>query len=279
MTCDVHELAEGPGVEETLLALGVRVLCRGNAATRQQEVPQDVLDGLDGDVPMALRPTGMPAAEVHRGQLGVVVEHLLEVGDLPMAVDGVAGEPATDVVTEAAGRHLVEREIEHLPRLGPPRRFGGVQEELEDGCLGELGGAAEAAMGVVEGALHRRERSPEVLLRDPRGALRCRSPDRQGESFRLLEQVVPTGLPRLVDRSAHLGERGHAVAWRRGEVRTGEEGPPVGSEPDRHRPAAPSGHRLHGVHVDAIDVGPFLAVDLHVHKPLVHQRGGGVVLE
>ena len=45
----------------------------------------------------------------------------------------------------------------------------------------------------------------------------------------------------------------------------------VGREEDRHRPAAVPGHRLDGGHVDLVEVGPLLAVDLDVDEVLVHQ--------
>src|SRR5438132_566247 len=34
-----------------------------------------------------------------------------------------------------------------------------------------------------------------------------------------------------------------------------------------------------GVHVDRVQIGPLLPVDLHVHEALVHQLGGRLVLE
>jgi len=37
--------------------------------------------------------------------------------------------------------------------------------------------------------------------------------------------------------------------------------------------------RLHGLHVDLIDVRALLAVDLHVHEMLVHHRGDLGILE
>ena len=47
----------------------------------------------------------------------------------------------------------------------------------------------------------------------------------------------------------------------------------------RHRPAAVSGERLNRLHVNRVEVGAFLAVDLDVDEQLVHHRGGGLVLE
>ena len=64
-----------------------------------------------------------------------------------------------------------------------------------------------------------------------------------------------------------------------GEVGAGEERLLVGREEDGHGPAALAGERLHGGHVDAIDVGSLLAVDLDVDEVLVHEAGDLVRLE
>jgi hypothetical protein len=40
-----------------------------------------------------------------------------------------------------------------------------------------------------------------------------------------------------------------------------------------------SGERLNRLHVNRVEVGAFLAVDLDVDEQLVHHRGGGLVLE
>jgi hypothetical protein len=65
---------------------------------------------------------------------------------------------------------------------------------------------------------------------------------------------------------------------RRGKY-AAEERSPLGVEEHGHRPTAAAGHGLHGLHVDGVDVGPLLAVDLHVHEALVHDRRHRVVLE
>ncbi len=64
-----------------------------------------------------------------------------------------------------------------------------------------------------------------------------------------------------------------------GKVRSSEKGTPVGHQEHRHRPAAVSGHRLHGLHVDAIEVGALFAIDFDVDEVVVHEAGGLVVLE
>ena len=63
------------------------------------------------------------------------------------------------------------------------------------------------------------------------------------------------------------------------EVRAAPERAPVVVEGDGHRPAAAPGQRLHGVHVDGVDVGSLLAVDLDAHERRVHRRRHVVVLE
>ena len=61
-------------------------------------------------------------------------------------------------------------------------------------------------------------------------------------------------------------EAGHAVPILGREVRAAEERLEVGGEEDAHRPAARAGHRLHGGHVDVVEVGALLAVDLDRHE-------------
>jgi hypothetical protein len=56
------------------------------------------------------------AVQVGPGEERVVVEHLLEVGDEPDVVDRITREPAADVVEDAAGRHRVERHLDHVRR-------------------------------------------------------------------------------------------------------------------------------------------------------------------
>ena len=72
---------------------------------------------------------------------------------------------------------------------------------------------------------------------------------------------------------------GRAVRLRGREVGAAEERAAVGREEHGHRPAALAGHGLDGLHVDGVDVGPLLAVDLDVDEQLVHHRGGVLVLE
>ena len=100
-----------------------------------------------------------------------------------------------------------------------------------------------------------------------------------GHLARRGDDLVAPLLPGVVDALQDAREAGHPARVGRGKVRPAVEGLEVGGEEDRHRPAAVPGHRLHGRHVDLVEVGPLLAVDLDVDEVLVHQGGDGRVLE
>ena len=86
----------------------------------------------------------------------------------------------------------------------------------------------------------------------------------------LLDLLAPLR-PRLDDRLQQLSSSraGRGAADRR-EVGAGVERHLLGRRERVQRPAAVAGHRLHRVHVDRVDVGPLLAVDLDADEVLVH---------
>ncbi len=81
------------------------------------------------------------------------------------------------------------------------------------------------------------------------------------------------------DRSQHLLEAGQPVPRLGRVVRPPEERLTLGREEHGHRPAAVPRERDDSVHVERVDVGPLLAVDLDADEALVHQRGRLLVLE
>ena len=223
-----------------------------------------------------------PAVEVQADQQRVVVEHLLEVRHQPHAVDGVAGEAAAEVVVDAAGGHGVERDGERA--AGPARSpaAGGDGQRLLRHRLRELRRAAEAAPLRIGGAARaggtRRRRRRRWGGRR-RGTTSAERPSAPVSWSACCEEVVALGVPELVDPLAQLDEADHPAAALLREVRAGEERATVGRAHHRHRPAALAGHGLGGLHVDVVDVGSLLAVDLHVHEVPVHDRGDVGVLE
>ena len=91
-----------------------------------------------------------------------------------------------------------------------------------------------------------------------------------------LAALLPVGVR---DRRQHPGEAGNAVTVLRGVVGAAVEGLAVRRQEDRHGPSAATGHRLHRAHVDRVDVGPLLSVDLDADELEVHQLGDARVLE
>ena len=99
--------------------------------------------------------------------------------------------------------------------------------------------------------------------------------DRAGLPADLLALLVP----RRADRGQHVAPARHALARLGRKVGAAPERHAVGGEEGVERPAAGAGHRLRRVHVDGVDVGVLLAVDLDADEALVHQLRGRLVLE
>src|SRR5262249_2619343 len=81
------------------------------------------------------------------------------------------------------------------------------------------------------------------------------------------------------DLPEQIGEPGTPPPRRRREVGAAVERLEVVRDKHRHRPAARAGRRLDERHVDAIDVGTLLAIDLDRHELAVEDLGDAGVLE
>jgi len=95
----------------------------------------------------------------------------------------------------------------------------------------------------------------------------------------LLTYLLALLLPRVGHPEQDHAPARHAVARLGRKVGAGVEGDLLGGDEGVERPAALSGHRLDGVHVDGVDVGALLAVDLDAHEVLVHQGRDLGILE
>ena len=158
----------------------------------------------------------------------------------------------------------------------------GPQQQVEAHRAGELRRGSEPAPTVVvprrRAGRPRRStaaRSGRARPRPASGSLRRASTscaDCAARSSRRLRQASSTAR----QSCTNPGTPGHRL---RGEVGAAEERLAVGGHEDRHRPAARARHRLGGLHVDRVDVGSLLPVDLHVDEQLVHHGRRGRVLE
>ena len=274
------DLGRRPRVEQALVTVPVLVgrvgvLRRVEPAIGMAQVAQDVLDRLLDDLAIAVDAEHGVRLAVDADQRRLVVQHLLEVGHQPLAVDRVAGEPAADVVVDAARRHRVERRGDDPAGVLRSARHVGAQHELEVEGRGELGGRPEPAPFRVEHAGQSLQRGVDRVATRHRvlGLGRGAAPGGGDERLGVLLEVVATVTPHVVETLDHAKE----LVTRK--VRAAPEGSPVVVEGDRHRPATAAGQRLDGVHVDGVDVGSLLAVDLDVDEGLVHGCRHGVVLE
>ena len=155
------------------------------------------------------------------------------------------------------------------------------EQEVEDHRGRELRRTAEAAPLVVE--VTRREPRPPRRARPRRRPRRPPARPLRVSASRIRSRrtghLVGPLRPGLVDRLEQLPEARLAVPRPVREVGAGEERAAVVVEHAGHRPAALPGHRDRRLHVDGVDVGPLLAVDLDAHVVLVEVRRRRLVLE
>jgi hypothetical protein len=100
---------------------------------------------------------------VHREELGVVLEHLLVVRDLPLTRRRVAEEPALDLVVHAARGHRAKRLVQHVREVRIAVAAVFVEQEAKQANLWELRRATESAeLRVVLAPDERRDRVDDV---------------------------------------------------------------------------------------------------------------------
>ena len=219
----------------------------------------------------AASPRATVGVGVHADEQRLVVEHLLEVRHEPLAVDGVPGEAAADVVVHAARRHRVERRRARPRRIAAPSDAARGRPATRSRLIveGNFGAAPKPPHSAVEVGDQRLHGAVEVT-----GAGKLRRPAAAGA---VRETASRRASPFFASSARRLRQASSIAAIscrnvRLGEVRAAVERVAVGGQEHRHRPAAAAGHRLHRVHVHGVDVGSLLAVDLDVDEPLRSSR-------
>ena len=278
---DRGDLGGRPDEELALLALAVGVGGRVEAPVGVPHLPQQVVERLLHDAAVPRIAGGLEQLEVEPRDLGVVVEHLLEVRDQPARVDRVAMKPAADLVVDASVGHAAAGEHDRIEKVLALRHTPLPEEELEGAGVGKLGSAAEATVQGVD-VTQQAFRCPPRQRRIERdvGRRGLLGPLHAGYQLRdRLGHVVRLVVERARHRLEDARKRRHAVPIDGREVGAAMEGTPVGRQEDGERPAAAADHELHRPHVDVVDVRAFLTIDLDVDEPLVHERRGVRVLE
>ena len=147
---DGGDFSFGEAVELAFLPFTVGILGGVKAAVGVGHVALEITDNI-ADHGMVLRIAADQAGiEIKIDQLGIVIEHFLEVRDEPFFIHRVAGEAAAQLVIHAAGRHPAAGE-EHLIHQFLITGGDGVhQDQARDLWLREFGGSTEAAVFGIE---------------------------------------------------------------------------------------------------------------------------------
>ena len=121
---------------------------------------------------------------------------------------------------------------------------------------------------------------PEDALAASAGLAQCGA-HRLGQGSGRRDHPGPVPLPELCELVEEVQEPAPQAAGSsaRREVGAAEEGLAIGGEPHAHRPPSTPGEELYGRHVDRVDVGSLLPVDLDRHVSRVQQARDLDVLE
>ena len=283
-------LLRRPHVVRTLARVHFGILRTQEPAALAHHLADHVLAGAPRRFRMERVAPAPECIGIQRGQLPVVIEHLLEVRHRPRGIHGVAVEPAAHLVEEAARGHRIERPAHHLLH----RRAARIHQEAGVRRRRELGCTAEAAVG---GIGHAQQRAAHLLRRvrasKGRGIIhgtrhrqRHLPPHDVCNALRLLRHAGAIGLPRAVHRAHQVDERRPTERRLRREVRPAEERlERLRIEEHVERPAAartPLGelreHLARGHH-EFVHVRPLLAIHLHRNARLVQDAGRHHALE
>ena len=283
---DGFDLVGSPDVELTFLVVGVRVQGRVEAAFGAGHFALDEAERFDDDSLEVRVRVGAEGLGVKLDELGVVVEHFLEVGDGPGAFGAVAVEAAAELVVDAALGHFSQRELHGFRGRFVPLLAALFEEKGPDGGAGKLGAAklrllaARAAVFGVDAERFERVLHHVAVERDQRHEPRAAFERVHGEVrdvIRLLEDSVAI----LGEQFHHFLEDGFEagddvvaallVVWR--EVGAAEDGLAFRREEHGHGPAARLAGDVQRRHVHVVHVGAFFPIDLDADEVLVEQLG------
>ena len=193
-------------------------------------------------------------------------------------------EAAADVIAHAAERHRAQREEHHVARAlddGAACRAcsrSRNSSSLGRGNFGALPNPPRRASNAAANSAVARS-STAGGGTSPAAALRPERAQPLDDVRGGLGDLVALFPPDARDLLEDVGEPGLAPPAGRRKVGAAVERLQRRREPHAHRPAARPGRRLHEGHVDAVDVGPLLAIDLDRDEVLVQQLRELGVLE
>ena len=199
----------------------------------------------------------------------------------PLSIGGIAREPAADMVVYAAAQHVLETSSNGIAILGCAVLQPAQPQRLHKWRVGEFRCAAQSAGLAVDHPVDAVCKRGKLGIGELRRRMAgCQTPGdvrfqllaARGQAFLLL-------LPRLVHCLEHLNETRAAVARLFRKIGAAPERLGIGGQEHGQWPAALLTHRGQGGHVDLVDVGPFLAIDLDIDEQTVHDGGDIFALE
>ena len=192
----------------------------------------------------------------------------------PLRIDGVPGEPAGQLVVDAAPGHRLAGTPDLLQRGGGAGAGMVAQQELQHHRGRELRRRAVPAVAWSKCWPSRATAWSSTSAPRVRGAPVARA---ACNACTIRPLVASTSSCRSVQAWVDGGQQPQETVL--GKVGAAEERLAGRGQQAGHRPAAVAGHRGGRGHVDRVDVGPLLAIDLDRHEPLVEDRRHLGVLE
>ena len=211
--------------------------------------------------------------------LGIVVEHFFKMRHEPSLVGRIARIAAAEMIVDAAFGHFGQRQFDEIAvgRVGQPR--AGAPEQFENGRIRKFRRPGEAAMdGVDEAGDLRRETSNCARLIPP-------PPPRRTFGKFVADDVCILRDPRGLrakgfgNRFQHAHEGRPAIVRDLGKISAAPERFASWRQEHGQGPAAAFAKSVQSRHINMIDIGALLAIDLDVHEKLVHHGRGRFVLK
>ena len=276
-----NDLVPRPDVEFAFDALAVGVEARAERAARSGHLALDPANRLPRARAKQFVARFMMRKRQHFENLRIVVEHFFKVRHEPAIIRRIARIAAAEMIVDAALRHMLQREAHAGPVGRFPEPSARAPQKFEDRRVGKFRRALEAAID----AIHRLQQMRRNLVRKRQrklaraGAMRIGLRQPRANGLDIFRDAVRLGAERVLHRAKHADEGRAAVLVLLRKICPAPERLACRRKEHRHRPAAALAERVQRRHIDMVDIGPLLAIDLDVDEELVHHRRGRLVLE
>ena len=184
------------------------------------------------------------------------------------------------MIVNAALAHSLKRMLGRLEKARIAAACPRAPQHLQQRRLRKFGRAAQAAVDGIEHVADLRRRGIELAQADGdfAGRPRLLGKPRQ-QRVAVLRDLVRFFAEQPRHFAQHVGESRPPEARRVRKISAAPHRLALRRQEHGERPAALLAKQMQRVHVDLVDVGPFLAVDFDVDEQFVHHARGRFVLE